>query len=86
MEIPVSVISIGGGAFSNCSSFTSVTMPDSVTNIGDLAFSFCESLVSVAMSNSVTSIEANAFFGCISIRKYHIKASMHIRNKIMGAV
>ena len=36
--IPDSVTSIGGSAFSGCTSLTSITIPDSVTSIGNNAF------------------------------------------------
>jgi hypothetical protein len=39
--------SIGGSAFSNCSSLTRVTIPDSVTSIGSEAFYGCSSLMTV---------------------------------------
>ena len=39
--IPNSVTSIGGYAFSGCSSLTSVTIPNSVTSIGEGAFYGC---------------------------------------------
>ncbi len=41
--------SIGHGAFSDCSSLTSVTIPNSVTSIDDYAFSYCQSLTSIAV-------------------------------------
>ncbi len=56
------VISIGGGAFRNCDSLTSVTIPDSVTSIGNSAFSYCDSLTSVTIPDSVTSIGDSAFY------------------------
>lgn len=43
-NIQYNVTSIGYGAFSDCSSLTSVTIPKSVTNIGSSAFSGCSSL------------------------------------------
>ena len=55
---------IGSGAFSGCSSLTSVTIPESVTSIGYYAFSGCSSLTSVTIPNSVTSIGDWAFYGC----------------------
>ena len=47
LTIPNSVTSIGGYAFSGCSSLTSVTIPDSVTSIGGYVFSGCSSLKEV---------------------------------------
>ena len=62
-----SVTSIGGSAFYNCSSLTSVTIPNSVTSIGLSAFSGCSSLTSVNIPSSVTSIWENSFNGCSSL-------------------
>jgi hypothetical protein len=64
--IPDSVTSVGGGAFRNCISLTSVTISDSVTNIGSYAFYSCTNLTSVAIPDSVNSIGESAFSDCTS--------------------
>ncbi|MBO2527222.1 MAG: hypothetical protein CW335_03460, partial [Clostridiales bacterium] len=74
--IPDSVTSIGEGAFSGCSSLTSVTIPDSVTSIGDCAFEYCSSLTSVTIPDSVTSIGYWAFDGCSSLTSVTIPDSV----------
>ena len=55
------VTSIGGSAFSGCSSLTSVTIGNSVTSIGYDAFYNCSSLTSVTIPESVTRIGGDAF-------------------------
>ena len=62
--IPNSVESIGMGAFSGCTSLTSITIPDSVTSIGAEAFRHCDSLESITIPASVRSIEGWAFDWC----------------------
>ena len=65
--IPDSVESIWNGAFSECSSLTSVTIPDSVTSIGVYAFHDCTSLTSITIPDSIESIGEGAFEGCTSL-------------------
>jgi hypothetical protein len=43
-------VAIGNGAFQNCYSLTSVTIPSSVTSIGNFVFYNCSSLTSVTLS------------------------------------
>ena len=67
---------IGGSAFRNCSSLTSVTIPDSVTTIGDSAFYDCASLTSVTIGDSVTTIGDWAFCNCNSLTSVTIPDSV----------
>ena len=70
------VTSIGGCAFYDCTSLTSVTIPDSVTSIGSYAFYDCRSLTSVTIPDSVTSIGDYAFKGCTSLTSVTIPDSV----------
>ena len=70
------VTTIGGSAFSYCSSLTSLTIPNSVTDIGSSAFSGCSSLTSVTIGSSVTEIGGYAFSGCSSLTSVTIGSSV----------
>ena len=78
LVIPNSVTSISGGAFSDCSGLTSVTMGNSVTSIGGQAFENCSGLNSVMIGNSVTSIEYEAFRNCSGLTSITIPNSVTI--------
>ena len=67
---------VGDGAFYDCTSLTSVTIPNSVTSIGEWAFSGCSSLTSVTIGESVTSIGAGAFYNCSSLTSVTIPNSV----------
>ncbi|GHU55388.1 hypothetical protein FACS1894132_11430 [Clostridia bacterium] len=67
---------IGGWAFENCTSLTSITIPNSVTSIGERAFFNCTSLTSITIPNSVTSIGYSAFRYCTSLTSIVIPDSV----------
>ena len=69
---------IADGAFSNCSSLTSITIPNSVTSIGNYAFSYCSSLTSFIIPNSVSSVGDHAFYRCSSLISVTIPESVTI--------
>ena len=70
------VTSIGGWAFYDSGSLTSVTIPNSVTSICDCAFQNCTGLTSVTIPNSVTSIRNEAFKECRSLTSVTIPNSV----------
>ncbi len=55
--------SIGGTAFSDCTSLTSITIPDSVTILNSFTFSGCKSLSDVNIPDGVTYVGDGAFSG-----------------------
>ena len=74
--IPDSVTSIKTGAFSGCTSLTSITMGESVTSIGEVAFYGCSSLTSITIPDGVTSIGPEAFMRCTSLTSITIPDSV----------
>ena len=74
--IPADVTSIGGYAFYDCSSLTSITIPADVTSIGGYAFYDCSSLTSITIPDSVTSIGGEAFVRCSGLTSITIPDSV----------
>ena len=70
------VVSIGNGAFGECSSITSVHIPSSVISIDSDAFYNCTSLTSVNIPEGIT-IGDCAFQGCSSLTSIHIPNSFN---------
>jgi hypothetical protein len=70
------VTSIGDGAFEDCTSLTSITIPNSITSIGNWAFIMCFRLANVPIGNGVTSIGYAAFYHCDGLTSVTIPDSV----------
>ena len=55
---------IGGWAFDDCDSLTSIIIPDGVTSISRTAFAGCDRLTSITIPDSLTTIDNYAFYEC----------------------
>ena len=71
-----SVISMGNGAFTDCTSLISIHISEGVTSIGAGVFDECSSLKLVYIPNSVTSIGDLAFRDCTSLTSINIPESV----------
>jgi hypothetical protein len=80
------VTSIGGSAFYNCISLTSLTIPNSVTSIGSTAFEFCSGLTSVTLPSSVTTIGRAAFWSCSSLTAITVDALNPAYSSLAGVL
>ena len=67
---------IRGGAFEECRSLASVSIPKSVITIDPDAFYSCTSLSNITIPNSVTDIYSSAFYGCTSLSNITIPNSV----------
>ena len=66
--VTFTVTEIGGAAFKDCSSLTSITLTNSIQNIGYQAFEGCSSLTSITLPISIQNIGYQAFEGCSSYK------------------
>lgn len=76
VKIPVGVKYIGDGAFSCCSSLSSIEIPMGVTRIGRSAFWKCSSLSSVNLPEGIKSIEESTFMDCSALTSIRIPSSV----------
>ena len=70
------VTSIGGSAFRDCTSLTSVELPAGLTSIGSNAFRDCTSLISVKIPDGVTMMSTYVFQNCTSLASIELPAGL----------
>ena len=71
--------SIGDGAFYNCTSLTSITIPNSMTSIGRDAFRN-SGITSITIPRSVTSIGWQVFADCSSLKSIRVASGNRVYN------
>ena len=75
VELPNSLIKIGGHTFEQCKNLSFVNIPNNVEEIGASAFKECSGLSTVIFGNSVNKIDDYAFYGCSGISTLDIPNS-----------
>lgn len=70
------IISIGGNAFQNCTSLTTISLPDSLTSIGGSAFYGCGALTTISLPDSLTRIGDRVFQDCTSLTTINLPNSL----------
>jgi len=78
ITIPMSVTTIGNGAFGNCAALKVVTLPPSVTKIGNGAFLNCTALKAATIPPSVNTIGYRAFYNCLELETLTIPSTTSI--------
>src|SRR6056300_868818 len=66
---------INHGAFINCKSLESITLPSTVTEIDNGAFYNCSNLRGVTFNEGLQKIEERAFWNCTSLKNIKFPSS-----------
>ena len=79
------VVYINSGAFQNCVSITSITIPSGVTSIGNSAFKDCDGLKTVTINGTNLELEGSTvnasdgvFYGCGSLETVNMNSGVKI--------
>ena len=70
LTIPLSITSVGVGAFSNNDIIKSIVIPYAVTSVGKVAFQYCDNLTSAKIY--CNKISENMFRDCINLSNVHL--------------
>ena len=70
------LITIGNGAFSDCTSLKEIEIPETVTHIGSEAFLNCTSLEKLTLHEGLLEIGSGAFQDCSSLKEVVIPKSV----------
>ena len=68
--------SIGGDAFSLCTSLAQITLPEGLTSIGDGAFYGCSGLTEITLPEGIGSIGECAFAECTSLTEITLPSTL----------
>ena len=74
--LPNTLTSIGGSAFSGCSSLTEINLPASLTSIGEGTFWSCSSLTEINLPDNLIWIGESAFESCSSLTEINLPANL----------
>ena len=66
------VVAVGEGAFYECKTLVSVTLPESVTLIGALAFQGCENLEHLHLAEGLECVGRGAFYRCEALKDVYL--------------
>lgn len=69
-------ISIGAGAFYQCSNLYKIVLPANLTEISNKMFMDCKKLTDITMPDTVEVIEVSAFSGCTSLKEINISSGI----------
>ena len=70
--LPAGIDTIGGSAFSGCSSLALTALPDGLTSIGTYAFNGCSKITLTALPDGLKELQSQVFTNCYNFRNFRI--------------